>query len=94
MAIEHYQLSDAPQKRIHPKPLDTLLMEGVTYPLTLQNGIFGYWRQGEDERDRTFIPVVKKDLLKHPVARGGATTWFIKPKGRERVRLDPSKDTQ
>jgi hypothetical protein len=87
MAIELYSQELADQ-RVHPKAMDTLIIDTVLYPLATRGGGFGYWRDG------TFIPVDRKDLVKHPVPRAGATTWFIKPKGRERVRLDPKKDTQ
>lgn len=82
------QVSDIRPGRTSPKAMDTLIVDKVLYPLATRNGGFGYFRDG------TFVPVAKDQLLKHPVPRAGSTTWFIKPQGRERVRLDPQKDTQ
>ncbi len=89
MPINRYPtLSDVRQGKTRPRALDTLIVDKQLYALTVRNGRFGYVRDG------AFISVEEKDLLKHPVPRAGSTTWFIKPKGRERVRLDPSKETQ
>jgi hypothetical protein len=90
MAIRRFtpQMSDIRPGRTKPRALDTLIIDKLLFPLTYRNGGFGYMRDG------TFVPVDEKQLLKHPVPRGGSTTWFIKPQGRERVRLDPKKDTQ
>ena len=89
MAIKRYPtLSDIRPGKTRPKALDTLIVDKQLFPLTVRGGKFGYVRDG------AFISVEEKNLLKHPVPRAGSTTWFIKPQGRERVRLDPSKDTQ
>lgn len=89
MAIKRYAAqADIRPGKTSPKALDTLIVDKQLYPLTVREGKFGYMREG------TFISVEKKNLLKHPVPRAGSTTWFIKPQGRERVRLDPSKETQ
>ena len=89
MAIRRYkQMSDIRAGRTKPKALDTLIVDDTLFPLTFRNGSFGYIRNG------TFQPVDDKQLVKNPIPRGGSTTWFIRPKGRERVRLNPSKDTQ
>ena len=67
--------------KVKPRALDTLIIDKVLFPLTVNQGRLGYMRDG------TFVPVAADQLLKHPVSRAGAVTWFIKPVGRERVRL-------
>lgn len=70
-----------------PKALDSLVVDGVLYPLTYQRKALGYLRDG------TFIPVREDQLRKSKTQRGGSPTWTIKPAGRERVEL-PATDAK